>query len=99
MISWREPAKYQTFLNLNVSDKGHSFDLRDVSYTIRDVPCIFWLKDPNDPSSASVVYRFKRVLFGVTSSPFILNATLDKHLMPLDDPVEKHIPKHNQLRQ
>ena len=33
-ISWKEPAKYQTLLNLNVSDKGLSFDLRDVSYTI-----------------------------------------------------------------
>ena len=33
-ISWEEPGKYQTLLNLNVSDKGLSFDLRDVSYTI-----------------------------------------------------------------
>ena len=46
----------------------------------RDVTRFFWLKDPSDPSSEMTVYRFKAVLFGATCSPFILNATLLKHL-------------------
>jgi hypothetical protein len=49
------------------------------------------LNDPSDPTSAFDVYRFKRVLFGATSSPFILNATLDKHLKQFNDPVAKRI--------
>ena len=34
MINWREPVKYQTILNLTVSDENLLFDLRDVSYTL-----------------------------------------------------------------
>ena len=40
----------------------------------------FWLKDPSDPSNEMAVYWFKAVLFGATCLPFILNATLLKHL-------------------
>lgn len=46
----------------------------------RDVTRFFWLSDPNDPESALITYRFRVVLFGATCSPFILNATLQKHL-------------------
>lgn len=46
----------------------------------RDVTWFFWLTDPNDPDSPLQVYRFKAVLFGATCSPFILNATIMKHL-------------------
>ncbi|XP_028410384.1 uncharacterized protein LOC114533007 [Dendronephthya gigantea] len=57
----------------------------------RDATRFFWLSDPKDPNSAFEVYRFKRVLFGATSSPFILNATLDKHLKQFNHPVAEHI--------
>ncbi|XP_060568771.1 uncharacterized protein LOC132727352 [Ruditapes philippinarum] len=43
----------------------------------RDMTRFLWLKDPNDPNSDFSTYRFKVVLFG---SPFILNATILKHL-------------------
>ena len=46
----------------------------------RDVTRFFWLSDPNDPDSDLQMYRFKSVLFGATCSPFILNATILKHL-------------------
>lgn len=46
----------------------------------RDVTRFFWLSDPNDPDSPLITYRFRVVLFGATCSPFILNATLLKHL-------------------
>ncbi|VDI21412.1 Hypothetical predicted protein [Mytilus galloprovincialis] len=39
----------------------------------------FWLRDPSNPSGLET-YRFKVILFGATCSPFILNATLLKHL-------------------
>ncbi|XP_069159460.1 uncharacterized protein [Procambarus clarkii] len=38
------------------------------------------IKDPLDPDSDVVTYRFASVLFGATSSPFLLQATLDTHL-------------------
>ena len=46
----------------------------------RDVKRFLWLIDPSDVSSQITTYKFKAVLFGATCSPFILNATLLKHL-------------------
>ena len=46
----------------------------------RDVTRFLWLSDPSNLDSPLCTYRFKAVLFGCTSSPFILNATLLKHL-------------------
>ena len=58
----------KAFLNVNL----HPDD--------RDVTRFLWLRDPRDPNSGFVTYRFRTVLFGATSSPFILNATILKHL-------------------
>ncbi|VDI25888.1 Hypothetical predicted protein [Mytilus galloprovincialis] len=46
----------------------------------RDVTRFLWLSDPTNPGSQLKTYRFKAVLFGATSSPFILNTTIQKHL-------------------
>ena len=47
----------------------------------RDVTRFLWLTNINDPNSELTTYRFfKSVLFGATCSPFILNATISKHL-------------------
>ncbi|XP_045213485.2 uncharacterized protein LOC123564176 [Mercenaria mercenaria] len=46
----------------------------------RDMTRFLWLSDPTNPESALKTYRFKSVLFGAVCSPFILNATLLKHL-------------------
>ena len=46
-----------------------------------------WLSDTDDPESEFIVYCFKSVKFGATSSPFILNAILNKHLMQSTDQV------------
>ena len=48
--------------------------------TGRDYTRFLWLSDPNNSYSCFVTYRFKVVLFGATSSPFMLNATLKFHL-------------------
>ena len=48
--------------------------------TDRDMTRFFWLKDPENPDGPLSTYRFKSVLFGATCSPFILNATILKHL-------------------
>ena len=46
----------------------------------RDYTRFLWLSDPRNPNSTLTTYKFKCVLFGATCSPFILNATILKHL-------------------
>ena len=42
----------------------------------RDFTRFFWLSNTEDPEGEFQVFRFKTVLFGSASSPFMLNATL-----------------------
>ena len=58
----------KAFLNVRL-DEG------DRNYTK-----FLWLSDPDNPESDFRVYRFKVVLFGSVSSPFILNAVIKTHL-------------------
>jgi hypothetical protein len=46
----------------------------------QDVTRFLWLSDSNDPNSPLITYSFRVVLFGTTCSPFILNATVLRHL-------------------
>ena len=54
-----------------------------------DFTRFLWLPDPTDPESKFEVYRFKTVLFGSTSSPFMLNATWHCHLRNHSSPIAK----------
>ena len=59
----------QAFLNVEIS-KEH-----------RDFLRFLWYENVNSESDAKlIVYRFLRVVFGVTSSPFLLNGTIRHHL-------------------
>ncbi|XP_066929853.1 uncharacterized protein [Clytia hemisphaerica] len=57
----------------------------------RDFVRFLWLKDTNDidfqnfDNNQLVTYRICRVLFGVTSSPFLLNGTLRYHINKIKD--------------
>ncbi len=53
----------------------------------RNFTRFLWLSNPKDPESQFVTYRFKVVLFGTASSPFMLNATLHHHLDKYNTPV------------
>ena len=46
----------------------------------RDYTRFLWPENPLDPESNFITYRFRSVLFGATSSPFVLQATLTHHL-------------------
>ncbi|XP_053390638.1 uncharacterized protein LOC128553494 [Mercenaria mercenaria] len=58
----------KAFLNVGLHEKD------------RDVTRFVWPSDPTNPDSPLKTYRFKSVLFGSVCSPFILNATILKHL-------------------
>ena len=60
----------------------------------RDATRFFWLSNPDDPTSAFHVYRFKVVLFGASSSSFILNAAINKQLNQYNDPVAEDMKKN-----
>lgn len=46
----------------------------------RNYTRFLWYDDPSIENRSVITYRFKSVLFGATSSPFLLQATLDTHL-------------------
>ena len=50
-------------------------------------------KDPHNPEAGLDTYRFASVLFGSTSSPFLLMATLDHHLNNSGSPFKNLIAK------
>ena len=58
------------------SDPPHSSSFSNLVYFLR----FLWYEDPFDCSFPLVSYRFLRLVFGLTSSPFILNATIRHHL-------------------
>ena len=46
----------------------------------RDVLQFLWVENPMNEHAEAKIFRFKRVVFGVASSPFLLNATVRHNL-------------------
>ena len=60
----------------------------------RDMTRLLWLSDPTDPESDFMTYRFRSVLFGSASSPFMLNAVLQTHLDNHKTPVTQDMKEN-----
>ena len=60
----------------------------------RDMTRFLWLSDPTDPESDFKTYRFRSVLFGSASSPFMLNAVLQTHLDNHKTPVTQDMKEN-----
>ena len=63
-----------------VADLEKAFLMVAVEEADRDVLRFLWVNDVSEDKPEPVTYRFTRVVFGVSSSPFVLNTTIRFHL-------------------
>ena len=63
-----------------ISDIVKAFLMISVADCDRYVLRFLWVKDVDSSESEIIVMLFTRVVFGVSASPFLLNATLDHHM-------------------
>ena len=63
-----------------VADIEKAFLMVAISSRDRDTLSFIWLDEIHKDNPRAVVYRFCRVVFGVTSNPFLLNATIKQYL-------------------
>lgn len=63
-----------------VSDIEKAFLNIEMNEEDRPYTKFLWLEDPENPQSRLKTYRFRSILFGATSSPFILNSVIQHHL-------------------
>ena len=65
-----------------IGDIEKAFLMVSVAAQDRDILCFLWIQDTciTKDLPRVVVLRFTRVMFGVSASPFLLNATLKHHI-------------------
>ncbi|XP_065664737.1 uncharacterized protein LOC136086369 [Hydra vulgaris] len=63
-----------------IADIKQAFLNIEISYEDRDYLRFLWYERISDKEDKLIVYRFLRIVYGLTSSPFLLNATLKYHL-------------------
>ena len=68
-----------------VGDIEKAFLMVGITEEDRDSLRFLWVRDLNTEPIEFVKLRFTRVVFGVTSSPFLLNATIDTHIRKLQE--------------
>ena len=73
--------RFRSYQIALVADIEKAFLMISVDPKDRDVLRFLWVKDANAEEPEIITLRFARVVFGVSSSPFLLNATIYHHLM------------------
>ncbi|XP_069159388.1 uncharacterized protein [Procambarus clarkii] len=82
--------RFRTCIFAYTADISKAFLRVGLQEEDRNYTKFLWIKDPMDPNSDVVTYRFASVLFGETS-PFLLQATLYTHLKKSDSPYKMEI--------
>jgi len=86
--------KFRTNLYAYTADISKAFLRVGLQESDRNFTRFLWPENPHDPSSSILTYRFKSVLFGATSSPFLLQATMDFHLRKSTSPLRDEIAQN-----
>ena len=73
-------ARFRSYKVALTADLEKAFLMVSVEEADRDTLRFLWVKDFKRETPEFMVYRFTCVLFGVSSSPFLLNATRWYHL-------------------
>ena len=76
-----------------VGDLEKAFLMISVAEDDRDALRFLWFDDPFSEEPNIIVFRFARVAFGLSSSPFLLNATLKHHIMMYDNEDPEFVQK------
>ena len=79
------PSFGQSILDILLRFRVHTdiekgFLMISVAEEDRDVLQFLWIDDISKAAPEVLTLRFKRVMFGVSSSPFLLNATIRHHI-------------------
>ena len=76
-----------------IADIEKAFLMVSVADEDRDVLRFLWLDDVNSELPRIKILRFARVVFGVSSSPFLLNATIKHHMNGYREVDEQFVEK------
>ena len=82
--------RFRTHRVAVIADIEKAFLMVSVTERDRDVLRFLWVDDITSDQPEITILRFARVVFGVSSSPFLLNATFRHHL-------ERHSSTHRHL--
>ena len=85
--------QFQSYPVALVADIEKAFLMISINLADHDVLCFLWVEDPFNEDFRVVTMRFTRVMFRVTYSPFLLNATIQHHLrcaVPLAQALLRH---------
>ena len=73
-------VRFRAYKFALTADLEKAFLMVSVGEADRNVLRFIWVDDPFKDYPEFKIYRFTRVVFGVSSSPFLLNATIRAHL-------------------
>ena len=76
--------RFRTHAVAFTADIEKAFLMVGIEAADRDVLRFLWVDNPTSAQPVLKTYRFTRVVFGVSASPFLLNATLQHHLAKFD---------------
>ena len=72
--------RFRSFKVAMISDIEKAFLMVSIAEADRNVLTFLWVDDISKEKPEIIVLRFTRVVFGVSSSPFLLNATIAHHI-------------------
>ncbi len=72
--------RFRSFKVAMISDIEKAFLMVSIAEVDRNVLRFLWVDDISKDKPEIITLRFTRVVFGVSSSPFLLNATIAHHI-------------------